>query len=507
MDFLTPGVYVENIERVVDMPVGSEPVAAFTGIAATGPVGVPTLVTSWNEYQRIFATGQDTAFLANSKLAYAVYGFFQNGGNKCYVLRVTTGTVSNGVVTFAATSATSTGPLSDSEQVYGDFATIFSAKSQGAWGNSIKIEIPKSGVDATLGTFALRVLYGNTVVESWGALKNTSNTEGCFADVINAESNYIKVTDLTKTATLTSITGSSETTPTLTFSGGTDALASSGAPVADSIYEASLSLFDLFDDIRLMAIQGASASLQAALATYCTNKEYRIAICEGLETSTQGDITTLRGSLAETNAVLYDRWVNVTNPLSSNGALITIPACGHICGTWARISKNRGFWKTPAGTEAVLRGVVSVTKVPTQAETDVNNPKGINAILPKTNYGIVIWGGRSCNTDLPYASDLYTNITIKKNLYDLTQKYVFEPHDSKLWTKAKTTCQDYLNNLYQQGALFGDKPSQAYYVKCDEDLNPPSVRNQGKLVIEIGYAPKKPAEFVVIRISHEFTAA
>lgn len=506
-DYLTPGVFVEDIKGIVNMPQGSEPTAAFMGVAATGPVGVPTLVTSWNEYLSIFATGQDSAFLANSKLAYAVYGYFQNGGKKCYVLRVTGGTASGGVVTFSATSATSTGPTSESTQVYGDFATIFSAKSEGTWGNNIKIEIPKSGIDSTLGTFSLRVLYNNTVVESWGALKNASNVQGCFADIINAESNYIKVTDLTKTANLTTLSSATETIPTLTFSGGTDALASSGAPVADSIYEASLSLLDFYDEIRLVAIPAASASLQLAVATYCTNAKYRIAICEGLETSTQSDITTLRGNLNGKNAVLYDRWIKVVNPLSSSGALIAVPACGHICGVFSRISESRGFWKAPAGTEAILRGAVGVTKVPTQAETDINNPKGINAILPKTNYGVVIWGARSCNNDYLYVSDLYTNITIKKNLYDLTQPYVFEPHDSTLWTKVKTTCQDYLNSLYQRGAFFGDSPEQAYFVKCDEELNPPAVRNQGKLICEVGYATKKPAEFIIFRISHELTNA
>lgn len=505
--YLTPGVYVEDIDGVVNMPEGNDPTSAFIGVASTGPVGVPTLINSWSEYLKKYATGQDTAFLSNSKLAYAVYGFFQNGGKKCYVLRVTGGTISGDTITFSAASSTSTGPVESSAQVYGDFATIFSAKSEGSWGNNIKIEIPKSGIDTTLGTFSLRVLYNNVVVESWGALKNSSNTQGCFADVINAESDFIKVTDLTKTANLTTLSTASETTPTLTFAGGTDALTGSGAPVADNIYEKALKLLDFYDDIRLVAIPEASGILQQAVATYCTENKYRIAICEGLETSTQAEINVLRGNLNDKNAVLYDRWGLVVNPLSSSGALIAVPLCGHICGTIARISESRGFWKSPAGTEAVLRGVVGVTKVPTQAETDANNSKGINAILPKANYGVVIWGARSCNSDFPYFSDLYTNITIKKNLYDLTQPYVFEPHDATLWTKVRTTCQDYLNGLYQRGALYGNSPDQAYMVKCDEELNPLSSRNQGKLICEVGYATKKPAEFIIFRISHELTTA
>lgn len=100
-------------------------------------------------------------------------------------------------------------------------------------------------------------------------------------------------------------------------------------------------------------------------------------------------------------------------------------------------------------------------------------------------------------------SDLYTNITIKKAVYDLTQTFVFEPNNSKLWTKVQTTVQSYLQGIFEQGAFAGDEASKAYYVKCDEELNSESVRNQGKLICEIGYATNKPAEFIVFRISHE----
>lgn len=496
-DYLTPGVFVEDVSGVVNMPSGTDPTAAFVGVAATGPVGVPTLISSWNAYLATFATGQDSAFLTNSKLAYAVYGFFQNGGKKCYVLRVSSGNVSGSNVTFSATSANSV-KVSDA----GDFSTVFSAKSEGTWGNQITIKIEANTVNTRLGIFGLKVLYKGEVVESWGSLKSGVNISGCYADVINAESNFIKVTNLNVEAPLSSL---EEGATTITFSGGTDGLSSSGEPVADNIYEKSLSLLDFYDDIRLVAIPAASHSLQAVVAKYCTDNKYRIAICEGLETDT--DLTTLRESLEGMNAVLYGPWIKVTNPLSSSGSLISVPACGHICGIYSRINDTRGFWKSPAGTEAIIRGAVSVQKILTQSETDLNNPKGINAILPKTNYGIVVWGARSCNPDYPYVSDLYTNITIKKNLYDLTQRYVFEPHDSTLWTKVKTTCQDYLNGLYQRGAFFGDTTEQAYFVKCDEELNPVSVRNQGKLICEVGYATKKPAEFIIFRISHELTTA
>ena len=486
-NYLTPGVFVEDINQVVSMPVGTDPVSAFIGVTATGPVETPTLISSWNEFLTTFATGQETAFRTDNYLAYAVYGFFQNGGRKCYVQRV---------INTTANSATSQGST--------DFTKAFSAKSEGSWGNSITVEIPKDGIDTEIGIFSLKVKYKGTVVESWGNLKKGVNVSGCFADIINAESNYIKVTNNLIEAPLTTL---AESDTSITFSGGTDGLSSSGSPVENAKYEAALKNFDFYEDIRLIAIPGADKDLQKKVAEYCTNNKYCIAICEGQVTSTDAELRDLRTSLNGLNADLYAPWGKVINPLSSSGALIDVPICGHICGVYSRIADSRGFWKSPAGTEAVLRGVVDVSRVFTQAQTDVFNPKGINAILPKTNVGICIWGARTCNSDFAYVSDLLMNITLKKNLYDLTQKFVFEPHDSTLWTKVKTACQDYLNSLYQQGAFFGDSANEAYYVECNESLNPVSVRNQGKLICEVGYATKKPAEFIVFRISHELTTA
>lgn len=504
--YSTPGVYIEDISKIVNMPEGALPVASFMGVAATGPVGVPTPINSWNAYLKTFALGQDSAFLTNSYLAYAVYGFFQNGGKKCYVLRTSNGTVTNGAVTaWNATCAVSS--ENSATEVCGDFATVFAAKTEGTWANTkLKIVVPRENVNTSLDTFTIKVYYNNTLVETFSSVKATANTQGCYADVVNAQSNYVKVTNLTKNAPLSAISGASAD-PTLDFASGADGLVTTAGnpPVPDAVSVAALKLFDFCDDIKLMTVPGGSQSLQASLATYCTENAYRVAICDGLETDTVSSITTLRNSLDKKSAVLYYSWIKVVNPLSTSGSLISIPACGHICGMYARVSESRGFWKSPAGTESVLRGAVAVAKTLTQDDTDTLNPIGVNAILVKPNIGVVVWGARSCNSDLPYVTDLYMYVTVSKDLHDITEPFVFEPNDSTLWTKAKTACQDYLNSLYQRGALFGENTSQAYYVKCDEELNPIESRNQGILNIEVGYASKKPAEFVILKISHELT--
>ena len=492
-EYLTPGVYVEDIKQIVNMPSGTDPTVGFMGVTATGPVGVPTPITTWTDFLNIFATGQESAFLANSYLAYAVYGFFQNGGRKCYITRVTGGTVSGSTITWTAATAHSSGESS--------FDGVFSASSPGTWGNNLSVVIPAASVSVAEGTFTVQVKNGNKVVETFTGLKKGTNVAGCYADVINSESLYIRVNNLAVEAPLSDLTSGA----TYALAGGTDALAGSGQPVADTIYTAALPLFDYFDDIRLVAVPGASDTLNLAIATYCTNNKYMIAIVDGQVSATDSQLQTLKASLKGLNAVIYAPWIKITNPLSSTGQLIPVPACGHVCGVYSRINEQRGFWKSPAGTEAVIRGAVAAQRILSSAQTDALDPQGINCIVSKTNSGIVIWGARSCSDDLPYVSDLYTNISIKKNLYDQTRRYVFEPHNSSLWTKVKTTCQDYLNSLYERGAFCGDKPADAYFVKCDETNNPESVRKQGKLIIDVGYATNKPAEFIVIRIAHELT--
>lgn len=113
-------------------------------------------------------------------------------------------------------------------------------------------------------------------------------------------------------------------------------------------------------------------------------------------------------------------------------------------------------------------------------------------------------GARDIHPDssMKYISDVLLDINIKKSIYQGTQQFVFEPNDPETWKKLRTTVEAFLDNMWRDGALFGEKASEAYYVKCDEELNPENVRNAGKLICEVGYASKKPAEFVIFRFSH-----
>jgi hypothetical protein len=139
----------------------------------------------------------------------------------------------------------------------------------------------------------------------------------------------------------------------------------------------------------------------------------------------------------------------------------------------------------------------------TKGEQDILNPNGINCIRSFPGRGIRVWGARTLSSDPSWR---YINVRrlfcmLEESVYEGTQWAVFEPNDYSLWARVKRDIGSYLKRVWADGALFGATPEEAYFVKCDEELNPAEVRDVGQLIIEIGVAPVKPAEFVIIRFS------
>ena len=474
-EYLSPGVYVEDNPNAPVIEAVSASTGGFMGIAQRGKVGKPIFITSWNAYLTNFAYGMDSPFLANSDLAYSVYGFFQNGGKRCYIMRVASETASVATMTDGAED-TST--------------PIIKAKDEGAWANALKVAVTANADNAS--NFDLSVKMNGEVVEQFTNLSNKDTDETYWIDTVNAQSNFLSCTSGTL----------SVTSSDYTFKNGADGI----EDIADTDFTLKLSNFDVIDDLNLLCIPGqTSLNVTKALLSYCENRKDVFAIVDAPKASTVESVKELRKKLSCKNAALYFPWIRVTDPLSRTGKLRDCPTCGHVMGVYARTIAERGVWKAPAGTEATVRGAIEVMTTLTTVDTDVLNPAGIVSIIPKTNYGIVIWGARNLHPDssMKYISDVLLDINIKKSIFQGTQSFVFEPNDSKTWTKVVATVQAFLDGLWRDGALFGDTSSEAYYVKCDEDLNTESVRNAGKLICEIGYANKKPAEFVIFRFSHE----
>jgi phage tail sheath protein FI len=200
-------------------------------------------------------------------------------------------------------------------------------------------------------------------------------------------------------------------------------------------------------------------------------------------------------------AALYYPWVKVTNP--RDGKTIDVPPCGHAMGVWSRTDETRGVYKAPAN--EIPRGVIDLAYDTNFREQELLNPLGINCIRKFPSRGIRIWGARTL-VEPDVTEWRYINVRrlisyIEKSIELGTQWVVFEPNDEDLWARVARVVSNFLERLWREGALFGTSPEQAFYVKCDSELNTPETIMLGRLYVEIGVCPVRPAEFVIFRIA------
>jgi phage tail sheath protein FI len=205
------------------------------------------------------------------------------------------------------------------------------------------------------------------------------------------------------------------------------------------------------------------------------------------------------------NAAIFFPRVRVADP-NKNGALATFPPCGMVAGIWARTDAQRGVWKAPAGTDASLNGVDELQIKLTNAEQGRLNPIGVDCLRDFPIIGPVVWGARTMRgADLladqwKYIPVRRTALFIEESLYRGTQWVVFEPNDEPLWAAIRLNVGAFMNSLFRQGAFQGRTPKDAYLVKCDAENNPQNDIDRGIVNILVGFAPLKPAEFVLIHI-------
>jgi phage tail sheath protein FI len=242
--------------------------------------------------------------------------------------------------------------------------------------------------------------------------------------------------------------------------------------------------------------------VQEALITHCKLMKYRFAVLDTPPHLNAQQAKEWREFLNFDSdyAALYYPWL-VVSDLSGATSTKTVPPSGHIVGVYNRSDAERGVHKAPAN--EVVSNAVGVEFAISKGEQDVLNPIGVNCIRAFPNRGIRVWGARtlSSNAAWRYVNVRRLFITVEASMDAGLQWVVFEPNDSTLWAKVRRDVTSFLRGVWRSGALFGSTPEQAFYVKCDEELNPPDVRDLGQLVIEVGLAPVKPAEFVIFRIT------
>lgn len=407
--FFSPGVYVKEVPSAIQAIAGvGTSTAGFIGLVAddvtmpllpgvtpqnpeqpksselytVAPAGTPQLITNWTEFKNKFGNLQD----GNKILANAVYGFFNNGGTRCWVIRIPT----------------------------------------------INIQ-PNTGSPATA-------------------------------------------------------------TP-------------------DPI-ETALSNFEAIDEIAIVAVPMTEialdrrAAIQEMVINHCEKLQDRFAILDGVETVTGNLVpnsiypnATGNGMGKNSNyAAIYFPYIDI------NGTGDYVPPSGHIAGIYARVDAERGVHKAPAN--EVIRGALGLKYRISRPQQDGLNPEGIN-IIRQFDGNIKVWGARTlaekAQSEFKYINVRRTLNFIRESIDEGVQWAVFEPNTPELWQKITRNVSAFLTNVWRSGALFGTTPQEAFYVKCDAELNPPEVRELGQVITEVGVAIVRPAEFVIFRIS-QFTA-
>ena len=247
--------------------------------------------------------------------------------------------------------------------------------------------------------------------------------------------------------------------------------------------------------------------VQAALIQQCEKLRDRIAVLDPPYAAARDDALGLgavqawRSRFDSNYAAFYYPWLKVVDPLREASALTRdIPPSGHVAGQYAHTDNLVGVHKAPAN--APLVWIQDVTVFVNDAEHGVLNPQGINAIRPLAGRGLRIFGARTVSSDPDFR---YVNVRrllmmVEKAIYISTQWAVFEPNDAFTRAKLRLSLISYLLALWQKGALMGNTANQAFFVECDEGNNPESERSNGKLQADVGFAPSKPFEFVVLKV-------
>lgn len=255
------------------------------------------------------------------------------------------------------------------------------------------------------------------------------------------------------------------------------------------------------DEISIAAVPGIfSQTVEGALVVQCEQMKDRFAVLDG----PPGANVTVEGirahkSLFETKyAALYHPWLVVRR----NQVDVAIPPSGHVLGVYARTDVERGVFKAPAN--EVVRGITKLEQNLGKGEQDILNPLGVNVIrdFRSRQRGLRIWGARCTTSETPwkYVPVRRLFIFLEESIEDGTQWAVFEPNDRRLWNRLSQSVSRFLTTQWREGALMGDTPEQAFFVKCDESTMTRDDIDNGRLIMVIGVAPVKPAEFVIIRI-------
>lgn len=514
--YLHPGVYIEEV------PSGAKPIeavgtatAVFIGYTEQGPMEKPTLISSWSQYDAQFGGILDdeisvsgAATPLGDPMGHAVYAFFQNGGGKAYIVR-------------SASGSPDASKGGDS-----DGALTFTAANEGTWGDNLVVRvISKNPGDATNDEFSIAIGTGTAddfvAQEIIGTVTLTNTDAEYIENVINDASGLVTVAVSTTPAEVTA--------GRTAFNAATDGITDislgsgdNGNKPTKTEFQGVFTALEKYRDINIVLLPGqywdggTGQGIIEEGIVHCEKMTNRMIIFDpkpGDELKNEKGIQDLSLSTS-TYAALYYPWALTGNPHynadTNPGAArnVMVSPAAFAAGMWAKTDGRRGVWKAPAGVEAALLGISSLEFVIENAEQDYLNPQGVNALRRLPNYGTVIWGTRTrstkSNPEWRYVPVRRTAIFIEESLYNGIQWAVFEPNDHRLWSALRTNIDSFMNGLFRVGAFQGEKASDAYFVRCGLGATMTQGEiDRGQVIVEVGFAPLKPAEFVIVRIKQK----
>lgn len=292
-----------------------------------------------------------------------------------------------------------------------------------------------------------------------------------------------------------------ENKASIPLSGGDDGLTNltDGSYVGSELLKTGLYALDLVKDASILIIPNSSENVTKIAIAYCDRRKSIFFIIDH-PSSTNDSIIAYRKKFSSQYAAIYYPWIKISDPFT--GRPITVPVSGAIAGTYANTDVKRGVHKVPAGIDdGYLNSAAGIDKIVTKGETDILYQNKVN-VIRKLREGVVVWGARtvSASSEWKYINVRRLFIFLEQSIERGTQWVVFEPNGPTLWKSIKRNVSAFLRIQWVESKLVGDTEDQAFYVKCDEETNPPEVINAGQVITEIGVAPSKPAEFVVFRI-------